>query len=513
MMHSVKKLLQLRGKIEIMSFGVAGGRMTKVLNISFKRSLFPLAVIGAIASQGCGVKANSPTSSNQTQTTNTKATAANTITLNSGIISVALTPSQLTQFFGTLDTNDAVTFTLNTAPSPGVMIKGTTIMVAGGTFTSADLAAGSVVFQSNGLSTSDSVVVSGVDSKNNSLNNVKISVAISPFCSGSALTASPFAGGSGTSGSPYLICTPTQFDHVRANLTSYFSLMADLDMTGFQSSVAYADAVAAQNLADFWPLGDTGLGGEAYGPADTNHVFTGSFNGKGHVVRNIKITQTTDDGDVGVFGVVGWSSGPGIVSNLGIESALITSQSETGGFAGGVRGTVQDSYFQGTINATGAQSEGFGGFTSRVIVGGTIQRVYTVPSFQSTASWEAFSGLVNSDDSDCQFGSSGFCSVLNAFAVPFFSASVLATAQGRPIFGNAGTYYTTTNDTWDIYQTTQNSGTQLSTDPDGRSTGVDSSNTQSGYFYNPSNAPLNSWDFSNVWAASTSTYPKLRIQN
>src|SRR5438046_1340063 len=73
------------------------------------------------------------------------------------------------------------------------------------------------------------------------------------------------------------ISKPSDLNKIRANLGGNFCLTADIDLAG---------------IANFTPIG---LEGE-------RHPFVGTFDGRGHVIRNLKITS---DWLAGLFAIVG----------------------------------------------------------------------------------------------------------------------------------------------------------------------------------------------------------------
>jgi hypothetical protein len=149
--------------------------------------------------------------------------------------------------------------------------------------------------------------------------------------------------GSGTAQNPYEIWTVEDFaiwGQYASVLEQHTVLRADLDFGGI----------------DFKPIGE-------YGP------FTGTFDGNGHVIRNITITRPTDS-YVGLFGYVG---GGGIITNLGIESMIVSGGECVGGMAGKIEaGTVSNCYSIGTVNGFSS----IGGLIGS-IEGGTVNNCYS----------------------------------------------------------------------------------------------------------------------------------------
>ncbi|MDE7297894.1 MAG: fibronectin type III domain-containing protein [Lachnospiraceae bacterium] len=91
-----------------------------------------------------------------------------------------------------------------------------------------------------------------------------------------------FAGGSGTPEDPYLIATPEQLDAVRRGLTRSYKLIADIDLSDWGNWI---------------PIGGT----PAYGGFNNTEsdkgggVFTGTFDGNGHVISGMTIIDHRDN--------------------------------------------------------------------------------------------------------------------------------------------------------------------------------------------------------------------------
>ena len=111
----------------------------------------------------------------------------------------------------------------------------------------------------------------------------------------SASTKAQFSGpGSGTKNSPYLISTPEQLNEIRNDLSAYYCLQADIDLGQWIS---------------------TNMGANGWIPVGTEGVpFSGTFEGQGHTINNLKINRTTN---VGFFGATNNAT----IKNLIIKSA------------------------------------------------------------------------------------------------------------------------------------------------------------------------------------------------
>ena len=118
--------------------------------------------------------------------------------------------------------------------------------------------------------------------------------------------ATAFASGSGTKENPYVIETAAQFAYMAKHVAGtnniskgkYYVLNADIDLA-----------------AHYWnPIG-----------TDNNHRFLGDFDGRGHVVKNLKVKWTFSGWTTaGLFGRIrGESSSWARVSNLIIDGAKV----------------------------------------------------------------------------------------------------------------------------------------------------------------------------------------------
>lgn len=104
----------------------------------------------------------------------------------------------------------------------------------------------------------------------------------------------PYGGGNGTITNPYQIWTSEQMIALETDINNwdnYFILMADLDLSGLE----------------FIPI------------ANWITPFTGTFDGNGHILRNIVINRPDMD-FVGLFSYLDFG---GEIKNLGIENINI----------------------------------------------------------------------------------------------------------------------------------------------------------------------------------------------
>jgi len=126
---------------------------------------------------------------------------------------------------------------------------------------------------------------------------------------------------------------------------------------------------------DWTPIGDA-----------TNH-FTGTFDGNGKTISDLKINNTTYDTNQGMFGYIDG----GTVKNLGLIDVNITvSNDNIGGLAGYNEGLIENCYVTGTINSEvtggGMYVGGIAGFNT-----GTIQNCYSTATI-ATDSFISYGG-------------------------------------------------------------------------------------------------------------------------
>jgi hypothetical protein len=100
---------------------------------------------------------------------------------------------------------------------------------------------------------------------------------------------SPFAGGSGTQDDPYQVATPQQLAKVNDFLDQHFVLTADIDLSSYENWTPIGTHIPIPENVEI---------------PNTDFAFTGTFDGKGHTISNVKITLGDDSMGVGLFGCV-----------------------------------------------------------------------------------------------------------------------------------------------------------------------------------------------------------------
>jgi hypothetical protein len=190
--------------------------------------------------------------------------------------------------------------------------------------------------------------------------------------------APTYAGGSGTVDDPYRIATKGDLLDMAANTADYdkhFAVTADIDLAG--------EGFTAAVIASASP-------------------FTGSFDGGGHVIRNLSVDASASNAPAGLFGRLSGA----VVANIGVRDATLVGGNDDESGAVGVIcasniGTIRGCY------ATGAVSGRYsvGGLCG--LSQGTIEDCYAAVNVNATGGGGGLCGF------------SGTASFRNCFAIGF----------------------------------------------------------------------------------------------
>jgi hypothetical protein len=143
---------------------------------------------------------------------------------------------------------------------------------------------------------------------------------------GRAYAAGGFSGsGQGTEVNPYIVTTPEHLYEIRYELSSYFKLGNDIDLTTYLA------------------VGGGGYNGGAYWSPIGN--FDGTLDGDGYVIKGLKIDRVLTN-NVGLFGVAGSTA---TLKNIGLENVDIVGQGHVGGLVGQSEATISNSFVTGKI--------------------------------------------------------------------------------------------------------------------------------------------------------------------
>jgi hypothetical protein len=176
-----------------------------------------------------------------------------------------------------------------------------------------------------------------------------------------------YSGGDGTSGNPYQIASKADLLALITDYTNYnkcFILTANIDLEGeiFETALFAIGCIC--------PL----------------PMFSGTFDGNGHVIFNLTINRTTSgygDKYLGLFGVV---SSSGQIKNLGLKDVEIKGNfsglSSVGGLVGYNYGTITHCYTEGIISYVYYSSDKIGGLVGENR--GSITSCYAAGSISGT---------------------------------------------------------------------------------------------------------------------------------
>ena len=164
--------------------------------------------------------------------------------------------------------------------------------------------------------------------------------------------------GEGTEENPYLIKTVEELNAINYSLSTHYKLANDINM----QDKTFEIIAKTQSTA-----------------------FTGTFDGDGHKISNLKIES--DNQYIGMFGYING----GKIKNLGLEKVDIkgtTNNSYTGGIVGQLNsGTIENSYVTGEVKGT-SQVGGLVGYLGN----GTITNTYVAVKVTGTGNY--IGGLV-----------------------------------------------------------------------------------------------------------------------
>ena len=176
----------------------------------------------------------------------------------------------------------------------------------------------------------------------------------------SAASASAFAGGTGTADDPFRIATAEQLEAFRDSVNSGQNYQG-------QTIVLTADVTLPSG--DWTPIGAGTRRSAGYTAEST--PFAGTFDGQGHTVPGLTITQTQGaDYAIGFFGILENAT----VENVSFANADVdVPESELAGICAGLM--VNDSTVSNVTTSGSVSAKcGAGGVVGRMTVGGTISQ-------------------------------------------------------------------------------------------------------------------------------------------
>lgn len=217
-------------------------------------------------------------------------------------------------------------------------------------------------------------------------------------------SAASFSGGDGSSGNPYRISTAADLAAIAQQVNN--------------SGIAHYDGVY------FKLYKDINLGGMEWAPIgknDSTYWFHGNFDGDGHTISNLTITQKTDGGFLGLFGCsrgtiknlfiknvnINAAYGEkaagaicaanyGTIEKCGVDSGTIVDKSSgIGGISGRNYGTISQCYNKADLTTENGKAAGISGMNYQ----GTIENCYNAGTITQTGTNENYlAGGICSDN-------------------------------------------------------------------------------------------------------------------
>ena len=217
-------------------------------------------------------------------------------------------------------------------------------------------------------------------------------------------SAASFSGGDGSSGNPYRISTAADLAAIAQQVNN--------------SGIAHYDGVY------FKLYKDINLGGMEWAPIgknDSTYWFNGNFDGDGHTISNLTITQKTDGGFLGLFvcsrgtiknlfiknvninaaygekaaGAI-CAANYGTIEKCGVDSGTIVDKSSgIGGISGRNYGTISQCYNKADLTTENGKAAGISGMNYQ----GTIENCYNAGTITQTGTNENYlAGGICSDN-------------------------------------------------------------------------------------------------------------------
>ena len=188
-----------------------------------------------------------------------------------------------------------------------------------------------------------------------------------------------FGGGTGTSGSPFIIEDAADLDAVRSNLSAYYRLANNIDLTDYLSSGGAG--YSKWGSSGWLPIGDAST------------PFQGNFDGNGKTIEGLWINRPSLRG-VGLFGV---ASGSFQFSNLNVKiDGDVIGLQRVGGFVGEILWLASPTRTIINCNVTGGTVTGsgncVGGFVGECNGRNEITDCYTTCNVVGSAAVGGFSG-------------------------------------------------------------------------------------------------------------------------
>ena len=345
---------------------------------------------------------------------------------------------------------------------------------------------------------------------------------------------------------PIQICTLSDLNRIREDLSASYILMNDIDAT---------ETISWDSGVGFMPIGFCATEMGCWTKGVENNHFVGNFNGNDFTVSNIVINYPSDKG-IGLFGgldgnvfnlnldnidvngseYVGGIAGflHGKIYNSSATNITIRGNRKIGGIAGKITGPINEStgeirnsFTSGNIIGTGDEKFFLGGIVGAA-QDGLIENCYSSTNVTGMCSLGGIIGaatyyveinncystgtIINSGIGSG--GNGGFAgdlmdsTVNNSFSV----GAVSEEGDNSGFFGYLSDS-TNSNVYWDTYLSGDSSCYRIPTHIDGN-TGCVATNNQASLYYGANGIPFTNLNWStDIWTARENDYPILAWQN
>ncbi len=280
--------------------------------------------------------------------------------------------------------------------------------------------------------------------------------------------------GSGSLADPYLITHCGELQEMVHNLGANYTLASNIDC-----------GVAPFNSGSgFLPVGN-----------DSNNKYTGTFNGANKTISNLYIYRSSNN-RIGLFG----QSDSLTLRDVGLTNVSIYGASYVGSFIGYGEGSsgIDNSYVTGNVNGTTQVGGLVGRHWSGALV---INNTYFSGSIISSGDSGGLMGYGTSDtivNSYTIANVTGTSNVGGMVAYASFSRIDNSYAVGNVSGGSSLGGITSYVEAMDNVYWNNHSGNPNDC-YDGGNTGCTAIDDNEAYFYNVSNEPMVSWDFTSIW--------------
>ena len=217
---------------------------------------------------------------------------------------------------------------------------------------------------------------------------------------------SVFSGGQGTSSDPYIVGTPDQLNAIRNNLSDYYRIGNNIDLTlSMQQGGAYYNA------------------GAGWAPIGTQaQPFTGSLDGNGYKIIGLYVNQPNGS-QAGLFGYM-----EGAVVNLNINQCNITG----GQYIGAIAAITGDTYHRsGTITNCSVSGNISGSNVGTVCAGGITGTVYGFIS--GCKNYASMDFVANFDNNSINAGGISRGIGINSFITSCSNSGAISVVTSRAV--------------------------------------------------------------------------------